>query len=47
MLMSAMAKKHGKGGWECGVGGGDFVVFVLCSGGFCVDNGGFYDIKFV
>ena len=28
------------------MGGGVLVVFVLCGGGFCVDNGGgFFDIK--
>ena len=27
--------------------GGVLVVFVLCGGGFCVDSGGFSDIKFV
>ena len=29
------------------MGGGVLVVSVLCGGGFCVDSGGFCDIKFV
>ena len=29
------------------MGGGVLVVFVLHGDGFCVDNGGFFDIKFV